>query len=381
MVRRKAKSSHFSFTRRVGIVRCDKLSGVPVMTRFSSLEILTVRAREELSLIGDGLFPSNLKKLEIQEGRKLSSIPSVEGSIFFLQEHQVEGCHELSKIEEGLVASTCLRDVCTRGCPKLIFINSGSESFLKRLELRRCYELREIGGLSSSTMLEKLLINDCPNLISIPSVNGCSFFLSLSLDGCDGLISLPSGLRAQHSLGKPWLSHPFEDIGIGSLFRRARGIPRSHEFHLFPGRFHLTGKEKTNLSVRSTSTPHSTQQIIDSKLQQALPEWFGNFSSLRSLHITYCENLEHLPSKEAMQHLSNLKKLELRPYSEQLEQFPVPMRSISSLEDLALHGWKKLCCLTDQLQHLTALGQLSIRNFGGVSALPVWLGTSPLFDL
>ena len=42
---------------------------------------------------------------------------------------------------------------------------------------------------------------------------------------------------------------------------------------------------------------------------KALPEWLGNFSSLRNLAIENCENLGHLPSKEAMQRLSNLQDL------------------------------------------------------------------------
>ena len=40
-----------------------------------------------------------------------------------------------------------------------------------------------------------------------------------------------------------------------------------------------------------------------------LPEWLGNISSLQQLYLVYCPNLVHLPTKEAMQRLTQLKKL------------------------------------------------------------------------
>ena len=41
----------------------------------------------------------------------------------------------------------------------------------------------------------------------------------------------------------------------------------------------------------------------------ALPEWLGNLSSLEKLYIVDCNNLVHLPTKEAMQRLTQLKML------------------------------------------------------------------------
>ena len=40
-----------------------------------------------------------------------------------------------------------------------------------------------------------------------------------------------------------------------------------------------------------------------------LPEWLGNISSLQQLYLMGCWNLVHLPTKEAMQRLTQLKKL------------------------------------------------------------------------
>ena len=43
----------------------------------------------------------------------------------------------------------------------------------------------------------------------------------------------------------------------------------------------------------------------------ALPEWLGNLSSLQKLYIMDCNRLVHLPTEEAMRHLTPLKTLEI----------------------------------------------------------------------
>ncbi|KAL3642076.1 hypothetical protein CASFOL_012891 [Castilleja foliolosa] len=43
---------------------------------------------------------------------------------------------------------------------------------------------------------------------------------------------------------------------------------------------------------------------------EALPEWFGNLESLKVLYLLDCKKLKHLPSKQAMQRLSKLTRLQ-----------------------------------------------------------------------
>ena len=43
----------------------------------------------------------------------------------------------------------------------------------------------------------------------------------------------------------------------------------------------------------------------------ALPEWLGNLSPLQKLYIVDCNRLVHLPTEEAMRHLTQLKTLEI----------------------------------------------------------------------
>ncbi|KAL8483012.1 hypothetical protein ACS0TY_025896 [Phlomoides rotata] len=45
---------------------------------------------------------------------------------------------------------------------------------------------------------------------------------------------------------------------------------------------------------------------------EELPEWLGNLSTLQELKLSCCSKLKHLPSVEAMQRLTNLKRLKIR---------------------------------------------------------------------
>ncbi|XVF65846.1 hypothetical protein PTKIN_Ptkin09bG0283700 [Pterospermum kingtungense] len=396
------KITVFPLLKELTIEKCENLSSVPEMSKLSSLETLTIWCCNELSLIGDGVFPSSLKQLRITGCRKLRSIPSVESGISFLQELYVRGCDELSEIEEGLLASTCLREVkiyycrnltsissglptCTSletltiqycnelssigdgvfpsslkqlrigGCRKLGYIPSveGGISFLQEIDVWGCDELTKIEeGLLASTCLRDVSIKECPNLISIPSIQGCSSasLQSLKISFCNSLNSIP-----------------VERLSIGCLTRlkKLKLGPFSEELKEFPGltSIHLLNSSLEDLKLygweKLSSVPHQLQHLTALKGLsihyfsgvKALPEWFGNFS--------------------------NLKKLGLGPFSEELEEFPY-LNSIhhlrSSLEDLKLYGWKKPSSLPHQLQQLTGLKRLSVQKFGAVKALPEWLG-------
>ncbi|XP_022761323.1 disease resistance protein RGA2-like [Durio zibethinus] len=242
---------------------CNKLSSVPIMSRFSSLEELDINGCGELSWTGDTLFPSTLKKLSICWCSNLRFIPSVEGGISSLQELVVAECDKLCKIEEGL-ASTCLKHVCISGCKGLTSLPT---------------------GLLACTSLEYLSLGNCTNLESIPGE---------SIDCLTRLKELELG--------------PFsEELEEFPLLNSIHSV-RSSLQHLS-----LNGWEKLS------SLPHQLQHftalerlyISNFNGVIALPEWLGNLSSLRLLFIWHCVNLRRLPSKEAMQRLSNLQELSI----------------------------------------------------------------------
>ncbi|KAK8364840.1 hypothetical protein V6Z11_A02G010300 [Gossypium hirsutum] len=131
----------FPSLKELHIEGCCKLSSVPRMSRLSCLEALTITGNNALSCIGDEQFPfpSSLKKFTIQRCYKLTTVPSVEGGISFLQHLEVKLCDRLCKIGQGLLTSTCLRVVVICDCPNLISIPVyGISESLVKLELDHC---------------------------------------------------------------------------------------------------------------------------------------------------------------------------------------------------------------------------------------------------
>ncbi|GKV35661.1 hypothetical protein SLEP1_g43902 [Rubroshorea leprosula] len=206
-------------------------------------------------------------------------------------------------------------------CAKLKSPPSVSElTNLQMLHILDCKELSSIGeSLSTSVDLKKLMIRKCPSLIYVPNLHGLSSLHTLTIEECDGLTSLPSGLSSCSAL---------EELRIHCNY--------------------LT----------------------------SIPEDLNAFCSLVRLDISRCRNLISIPG-ESLGSLACLKALCIGGFSEELEVFP-DLNSIyhlkSSLENLTVIGWEKLRHLPHQIQHLTHLRKLSIKDFHGVEALPEWLG-------
>ncbi|KAK8608647.1 hypothetical protein V6N13_024064 [Hibiscus sabdariffa] len=245
----------FPSLKELKIEDCNDLRSVPRMSRFSSLEELTIGWCSELVGMGDEPFSSRLKRLTIKDGENLRSIPSLDG-LSSLLELKLQKCEGLTSLSPGL--STC--------------------TSLRYLSIARCSHLEsipeDVGKLHS---LEELFICDCRNLKRLPEESlGC-------------LTSLKT-LR----LG-PFSEEVEEFPGLGSI----------HHLHSSLKQLSLIGWDKP------CSLPHQLQHLT--ALEQldicffnkliALPEWLGNLTSLRILCLEGCKNMEHLPSKEALQRL------------------------------------------------------------------------------
>jgi hypothetical protein len=105
--------------------------------------------------------------------------------------------------------------------------------------------------------------------------------------------------------------------------------------------------------------------------------------SLVQLEITVCPGLSDIPEDDWSGSLTQLKYLRMGGFSEEMEAFPAGVLNSfqhlnlsESLKSLWICGWAKLKSVPHQLQHLTALEKLSIRDFKGEGfeeALPDWL--------
>ncbi|XP_022761465.1 putative disease resistance protein RGA3 [Durio zibethinus] len=303
------------------LINCRNCKNIPTIGQLCNLKVLTIDGMENVKYIGTEFYLNSSRC----EGQKaLSLFPALRK--FTLKEMSsleklVEEVEAAMIGREQVVVFPCLEELIIWRCPKLqsIPVMSGFSS-LQKLDVRWCERLSSIGdGLSASTYLKELSIWECSNLMSIPCLNMLCSLTKLEISGCEGLTSLPSGLCLCTSL--------------------------------------------------------EVLRICNCPSLISVPEDLGKLQSLRSLGITFCGKLTTIP--DSLCHLTQLKVLNIGGLSEELEEFP-GFGSIQhlhlSLEDFRLYGWEKLKALPYQLQYLTGLTSLDIRDFNEVEAIPQWLG-------
>ncbi|GLT57494.1 hypothetical protein SLA2020_304620 [Shorea laevis] len=179
--------------------------------------------------------------------------------------------------------------------------------------------------------LVELEIRDCRKLYSIPVINGLSSLKQLSIWNCNELTSIADRAFEKmslekiiirqcaklESLGAGCFPVGLKELSIGGFSREAEeslDFSFIHPIHASLEKLILKGWEKL------TQLPHQIQHLTALKELQiwgfrkldALPEWLGNLSSLESLLIDDCENLQCLPSAEAIRRLTKLKLLIIR---------------------------------------------------------------------
>ncbi|KAL4632534.1 hypothetical protein ACB092_04G058100 [Castanea dentata] len=170
--------------------------------------------------------------------------------------------------------------------------------------------------------LEELTLFDCPKLRYLPdSLHTCASLQKLVVN-CRDLWYLPGVPSSIIRCG-------IEDLptGTGSEY-----LENWQDLHVrFPSelghvnipltlKFSLQTLKLRNISLQfwgPNTLLDQIQYFIALKIlwieeyneMVDLPEWLGNISSLQQLYLGGCHNLVHLPTKEAMQRLTQLKKL------------------------------------------------------------------------
>ncbi|GLT91502.1 hypothetical protein SLE2022_093850 [Rubroshorea leprosula] len=416
--------------------KCQKLKGIPLLKGFSSLRELRITECSELSRINDGAFEStsleglsisdcyelesvlvngltSLKRLSICNCYKLESV-AVNG-LASLQTLEIVQCVLVSSIGDSLSTSKCLKQLQLFSCKNLEFFPSleGLTS-LKRVEIVQCEGLKYLpNGLSSCTALEELHIYNCMNLVSMPEeVKELRSLVKLEISGCQKLRSFPKDslgcLNRLKSLSIGGFSKEMEEFpDLSSInasletldLRDWRTRQWLHQIQRFTALKELSIKgpiddvealsdvlEKLSSLTRLevvccndlislpqgvNKLPHlRTLQIFSCGNLTSLSEDLKELRSLTTLSVLYCRRLN---PGEMLGRLTSLKRLEIGGFSE-LEEFPGLSSIHDGLEELRLIGWDKLSQLPDQIQHLTALKELTIHRFKQVVALSDWVG-------
>ncbi|GKV06774.1 hypothetical protein SLEP1_g18618 [Rubroshorea leprosula] len=395
------------------IYNCSMLYRISGINWFSSLQRLSIEWCCKLTSLGDGdeavLTSMSLKKLFIYWCDELERL--LVNGLSSLEVLKINNCRVINSIGDSLSSSTCLKHLYLEQCPKLKFVPSleGLVS-LKTLYVENCDGLECLPtGFSSCTALEELEIRNCSNLVSIPEeLKHLSSLVLVKIGHCRNLRSFPE-----------------EILGFLSCLKTLELGPFSKELEEFPNLSSTSTPTTASLEVlrlegwaKSLTLPLQIQRLTALRyliitsfngVEEALLGnlsclktlqirdctrlrcLLGGLSSLEELEITKCPNLVSCQGELKELHslkilgcpkmvgflekslgcCTRLKRLEIGRFSEELEEFPSLSSIHASLEQLKLWGWEKLTQLPD-IQHLTALKELSIYYFSGMESLPDW---------
>ncbi|KAK5834843.1 putative disease resistance protein RGA1 [Gossypium arboreum] len=363
------KTIMFPCLEELNIWSCPNLSSIPELKGFSSLQNLSIESCAELEVISMTGGCSSLEKLSILFCKKLSKIGDGLSTSTCLKELDLYGCPNLSSIPE-LKGFSSLQNLSIERCAELeVFPITGGCSSLEKLNIHLCKKLSKIGdGLSTSTCLKELDLYGCPNLSSIPELKGFSSLQNLSIETCNELEVLPITGRCS-SLEKVNISSCKKLSKIGDGLSTSTYLKYLHLYDC------PNLKPIPSLDGLSSLTELKLDNVGEG-WSCLLPNMFRSNTSLRSLRILNLPDLIRIPD-DSLGRLNCLGELTIGGFSEELQEFPF-LSSIqylsASLRVLKLIGWEKLKSLPPQLQFLTSLEALTIKEFQGIEALPKWLG-------
>ncbi|GLU05082.1 hypothetical protein SLE2022_222010 [Rubroshorea leprosula] len=418
----------------IAIWCCDGLECLPSgLSSCTALEELQIGNCYNLVSIPKELKQlQSLVKLDIQECQKLKFISSLEGLVS-LKTVAIWFCHGLECLPSGFSSCTALEELRILSCFNLVSIPKELKQLrsLVNLDIEGCQKLKFIPSLEGLVSLKTVAIRFCDGLEYLPSgLSSCIALEELLIWNCCNLISIPEELKQLRSLVNLYIwkcqklrSFPEKILGsLASLKKLELGL-FSEELEEFPNlssAFTLAPLEVLRLEGwgESLTLPHQIQRLTALKdltiksfngVEEALLGnlsclktlqirdctrlrcLLGGLSSLEKLEITECPNLVSFPGElkelrsleilgcpklvgfleKSLGCCIRLKRLEISPFSEELEEFQSLSSIHTSLEVLALRGWEKLTHLP-QIQHLTALKRLNIYNFSGMESLPDW---------
>ncbi|GKV06772.1 hypothetical protein SLEP1_g18616 [Rubroshorea leprosula] len=384
--------SSFTCLKRLCLKRCPKLQSIPSLKGLVSLKTVDVNDCDELQHLSSE--PSSCTTLEVLDIRNCSNLVSVLEELKELRslvELHIQMCPKLKSIP-SLEGSISLKEVFVYNCNELECIPSGLSSCtaLEELKIQKCSNLvsipRELKQLKS---LVKLAIWFCPKLKFIPSLEGLVSLKNVVVYGCNELEHRPSGLSSCTVSGlSSCTATALEELEIGECFnlfsipeelKQLRSLVKLKILHCSKLKFipSLEGFvslktvevgqcDKLKYLPKGLSSCTALEKLAVQSCSNlvSIPKKLKQLRSLVQLHIWYCRKLRSFP-KKILGSLASLRTLRLGFFSKELEKFPDLSSTSVSLEVLVLSGWGNVT-LPHQIQHLTALRDLTIERFNGV---------------
>nr|XP_034911603.1 putative disease resistance protein RGA4 isoform X1 [Populus alba]XP_034911604.1 putative disease resistance protein RGA4 isoform X2 [Populus alba] len=344
---------------------CSKLRQLPALGCLPRLQILQINGMGTVKCIGKEFYSSSSGSAAVLfPALKELTLKDMDG----LEEWVVPG-------GEGDRVFPCLERLSIFKCDKLKSIPICGLSSLVKFDIGSCGELRYFSGeFRGFTSLQILEIQSCPKLASIPSVQHCTALVELSIWYCHELISIPGDFRELNSLKKVIV----DGCKLGALPSGLQCCASLEVLYICDWSELIRINDLQELSSLRSLGIRCCDKLIS-------VDWHGlrQLPSLVDLSISWCPSLSDIPEDDWLGSLTQLKKLSIGGFSEEMEAFPAGvLNSIQhlnlsgSLKSLDIVGWDKLKSGPHQLQHLTALTSLCITGFKGEEfeeALPEWL--------
>jgi hypothetical protein len=277
----------------------------------------------------------------------------------------------------------CLVKLSLYDCTNCIFLPQLNQlPKLKFLELLRLNNLQFITENDSDTdkqdamfffpSLKELKISDCPNLENwwgnnktddnIPSFACLS---KLHVYYCPKLICMPL----------------FPDLDEELVLVGSRLDPLKHTIANTTRRYNSFSKLKS-MKIASINEKQSLPDnwikcfislekldIKEWKHLQSISEGFDNLTSLQSLNIENCQELDLDRSYNIWKHLKKLCSLTIRE-NPKLNSLPSFVDRVTSLQNLQLHNCPEITSLPETIDNLRSLGRLVIYECNKLASLP-----------
>ncbi|XP_034704508.1 putative disease resistance protein At3g14460 isoform X2 [Vitis riparia] len=353
---------------------CPKLESP--LSRLPLLKELRVGKCNE-AVLSSGNDLTSLTKLTIS--RISGLIKLHEGFVQFLQGLrvlEVSGCEELEYLWEDGFGSENSLSLEIRDCDQLVSLGCNLQS----LEISGCDKLERLpNGWQSLTCLEELEIRGCPKLASFPDVGFPPMLRNLSLYNCKGLKSLPDGMMLKMrndstDSNNLCLLEELVIYSCPSLICFPKGqLPTSlKSLHIeFCENLKSLPEEMMGMCALEDFLIVGCHSLI------GLPKG-GLPATLKRLTITDCERLESLPEGIMHQHSTNaaaLQALEIRKCPS-LTSFPRG-KFPSTLERLDIEDCEHLESISEEMFHSTnnSLQSLILRRYPNLKTLPDCLNT------
>ncbi|GFP85286.1 putative disease resistance protein rga3 [Phtheirospermum japonicum] len=299
--------------------------------KLTSLKDVSISQIEELECLPDGLFSNNhnLSSLRIYDCPKMTSlVRCLLGGAPSLKLLWISSCLSLRELADDLHSLSSLEELHIHKCPDLASIpypssggGGGGHEYsqqgftsLRRLEIKSCHGLFDLPIQmveSRAPSLETLSLIGLNSLLFFPRVIGC-------LNRMPRLTSLGIHQVPRFSINSA-LSSKLYYLRMGPFSDSMDYVSFEETFHaiLKPSHFSLRNLELYGMEqwVRLPDQLQHLTSLSELSLHDfgiaALPEWFGNLSSLCILGLSKCKRLRRLPSKDAMQRLTKLTHLHI----------------------------------------------------------------------